>query len=314
LKLLYGWCVLPSGLALIRVGVRVAGFYGYLYTGRLVKSLLIRAYSQLEDWFKPSKGPVPKLIHITPLYKSRGDKVECIYSYADCKSSRKLIKCVESPTIIELNGDYYFYIGLYESGIKGLDIVSKLLNYVECFEFIKQRVCVEIESIEVVNPLIPAGEIARRVIESKGVKVVFSSPVLLRDPLKTRRRQKTFIPSPMNVFAVPIYTKLYLAGGIKKSVYRRELLRVHRLFNETYTMFKTARVKWIYYTDKPIPALVGYVNYRLDIDYLKHLEEQGINVEDWLGNIVAYAMTLGVGTGRATGFGHVEIKPIQAST
>jgi len=174
---LYGWCILTSSLALIRVGVGVRGFYGYLYTGRLVKTLLIRAYPQLEDWFKPSKGPVPKLIHITPLYKSRGDKVECIYSYANCKSSRRLIKCAESPTIIELNGDYYFYIGLYESGIKGIDIVSKLLNYVECFEFIKQKVCVEIESIEVVNPLIPAGDIARRVIDSKGVKVVFSSPV-----------------------------------------------------------------------------------------------------------------------------------------
>jgi hypothetical protein len=137
--LLYGWCILTSSLALIRVGVGVRGFYGYLYTGRLVKTLLIRAYPQLEDWFKPSKGPVPKLIHITPLYKSRGDKVECIYSYANCKSSRRLIKCAESPTIIELNGDYYFYIGLYESGIKGIDIVSKLLNYVECFEFIKQK-------------------------------------------------------------------------------------------------------------------------------------------------------------------------------
>ncbi|MEM4959675.1 MAG: hypothetical protein QXX12_07410 [Nanopusillaceae archaeon] len=29
-----------------------------------------------------------------------------------------------------------------------------------------------------------------------------------------------------------------------------------------------------------------------------------------MGEVFAYALTLGVGAGRATGFGHVEIKPL----
>jgi len=295
-------------LTLIRVGVRVTGFYGYLYTSRLVKTLLIRAYPILEEYFKPTKGPVPKLLHITPLYRGISGGVECVYSYAECKSSRRLVKCTGAPNIIELNGDYYFYIGLYEGLIRSINVVSSLLNYADCFEFIKQKVCVEIKGLEVFNSIVLGREIANSVLSARGVKIVFSSPTMLRDPLKTTRRQKTLLPTPLVVFATPIYTRLHATGSYKKGSFRRELLRIHRLFNETYSVLSSVRVKWIYYSDKPIPALTGYVNYRLDENYLNYLQSHGVNVEEWLGEIFAYTLTLGVGAGRAAGFGHVEIK------
>lgn len=305
---------MPSKLALIRVDVRVDGFYGYLYTSRLVKTILIRAYKPLEEHFKPTKGPVPKLVHITPLYKSRGDSVECVYSYAECRSRRGLVKCTGPPTLVELSGDYYFYIGLYESVARGVDIISALLNYAECFEFIKQNVCVEVRGLDFTNPTTLGREIASRVLSARGVKVVFSSPVMLRDPLKTTRRQKTVLPTPLAVFATPIYVRLHATGSYRRGVFRRELLRIHRLFNETYSVLKSVRVKWIYYSEKSIPALVGYVNYRVDENYLNYLQSHGVNVEEWLGEIFAYASTLGIGAGRAAGFGHVEFKSLQVST
>jgi CRISPR/Cas system endoribonuclease Cas6 (RAMP superfamily) len=53
------------------------------------------------------------------------------------------------------------------------------------------------------------------------------------------------------------------------------------------------------------------VNYRLDENYLNYLESRGVNVVEWLGEVFAYALTLGIGTGRAAGFGHVELKPLK---
>ena len=298
-------------LELIKVNVYVNGFYGYLYTSRLVKTVLIRALPKLEEYFKPIKGPMPKLIHITPLYESSKGDVECIYSYAVCKGRRSLVKCTGPPSIIELNGEYHFYIGLHRSLIRSVDLVSELLSYSECFEFIKQKVCVEVRGLDVVNAHVLGGEIAENVLSSRGVKVVFSSPTLLRDPLKTIRKQKTLLPSPINIFATPVYTRLYSRGLYRCGVFRRELLRLHRLFNETYSVLGGLRVKWVYYLDKPIPALTGYVNYHIDEGYLNYLESHGVNVKEWLRDVFAYTLALGVGAGRATGFGHVELKPLR---
>lgn len=299
-------------LVLVRVDVGVSGFYGYLYTSKLVKTILVRAYPPLEEHFKPVRGSIPKLIHITPLYENTSRGVKCIYSYANCRPSAWMAKCTGPPRIIELNSNYYFYLGLHESLVKHSDIVSALVNYNECFEFIKQRVCVETMGIEVLNPHHIAEKIVEEALKNKGVKIIFSSPTLLRDPLKTMRKHKTLLPTPINVFATPIYLQLHTTGTYRKAVFRRQLLRIHRLFNETYSILNTARVKWVYYTDKPIPALAGFANYRIDENYMKQLETHGVDVKKWLIEIFTHAITLGVGTGRATGFGHIEIKPLQA--
>lgn len=302
--------VLLNRLVLIRFNVHVTGFYGYLYTGRLVKTLLIRAYPFLEEFFKPSKGSSPKPLHISPLYRTTSSGVECVYSYARCSGGR-LIKCTGPPSIVELDGDYYFYTGIHESIVKSTDVVSAFLNYAECFEFIKQKICVETKGVDVINPHALGEEIASKALSNHGVKVIYSSPTLLRDPLKTTRKYKTLLPSPMNTFAAPIYVKLNTTGSYRKGAFRRQLLRIHRLFNETYSVLKTVRMKWIYYSDQPIPALTGYVNYRIDENYLDYLQSQGVNLKEWLAELFAYTLTLGVGAGRAAGFGHVDLKPLQ---
>jgi CRISPR/Cas system endoribonuclease Cas6 (RAMP superfamily) len=299
-------------LSIIKVGVRVRGFYGYLFTSRLVKTILIRAFPKIASLFEPTKGPTPKAIHVTPLYEVTSRGVECIYSDAICKQ-RGMVKCTGAPRMINLDGDYFFYLGFHESIVRSVEVVSSLLNYGECFEFIKQNVCVEVNSIDLFNVERLSRELVEKSMSSRGVKVTFSSPTLLRDPLRTRRKHKTFLPSPINVFAAPIYVKLFVSGAFRTGVFRRELLRVHRLFSETYSALKTARVKWIYYSDKPIPALVGFVNYRLNEEYLKFLESRGVDVAKWLEELFAYTITMGIGAGRAAGFGHVELKPLHSS-
>ncbi|MEM1831605.1 MAG: CRISPR system precrRNA processing endoribonuclease RAMP protein Cas6, partial [Desulfurococcaceae archaeon] len=117
------------------------------------------------------------------------------------------------------------------------------------------------------------------------------------------------LPSPFNVFATPVYTILFSKGLCSVRRLRTELLRLHRLFNETYSALGGVRVRWVYYGRRPEPALIGYVNYRVNYEYLDFLK-QGLNVEEWLGEVFAYTLALGVGAGRATGFGHVELKPL----
>ncbi|MGC8982220.1 MAG: hypothetical protein ACP5KA_00465 [Desulfurococcaceae archaeon] len=306
-------------LALFKVTVGITGFSGYLYTSKLVKTLLIKSIPELSKHFEPVKGPVPKLLHITPLYVFNREtgKVKCIYSYIECKS-KNIIKCREEvasarPTRVELNGVYYFYVGVHSSIIDESKIIAGLQEMPKCIDFMGQRTCFELYEIEYQDPHLAASEAASRVLSSNGLKVVFSSPAMLRDPLRPRRRVKTFLPTPINVFATPVYAMLYAKGKYARKNLMGQLLRLHRFFNETYSALGGLRVRWVYYSKKPEPALVGYVNYRIDEEYRDHLSSR-ISVQDWLREVFAYTMTLGVGAGRAAGFGHVLLKPLHAGS
>lgn len=296
---------------LLRVFVEIDSFKGILFTGKLVKSILIRACPWLEESFKPSKGPVPKLLHVSPLFRVTGNRgIECVYSYARCKQRGYFVKCDGPPIPVVLGGNYYFYFGFHEFSTSSSKVLDALLSYRDCFEFMGQRVCIGVEGLDVYNPHSVSLDLARRVLETGGLKVKFSSPTMLRDPLKPRGKHKTLLPSVFNVFATPVYAWLYASGRYTKGCLRRELLRLHRLLGETYSVLGGVRVKWIYYSSKPEPALIGYVNYRVNQDYLEYLKSR-MNVEEWLSEVFAYTLTLGVGAGRATGFGHVEITPIK---
>ncbi|MEM0240973.1 MAG: CRISPR system precrRNA processing endoribonuclease RAMP protein Cas6 [Candidatus Nezhaarchaeales archaeon] len=282
-------------------------FRGYVFTGKLVKTILIKAIPQLEHYFKPSSEP--KLIHISPLYKGTQDKKKCIYSYVQCKNSGYTIKCEGEPVLVHLNGSFYFYLGFHSSIVKIHDVVQALVDYAECFDFMNKRVCVRVLGVEFPNVHELGLNVAKKALESGAIKVVFSSPTMLRDPLRTSGKFKTLLPSPFNVFATPVYTILFSKGLCSVRRLRTELLRLHRLFNETYSVLGGLKIRWVYYSKRPEPALIGYVNYRVNYEYLDFLK-QGLNVEEWLGEVFAYTLALGVGAGRATGFGHVEIKPL----
>jgi len=297
-------------LALLKTHVNVFGFAGYLFSGKLVKTILTRSIPRLEEFFRPTMGSTPKLLHISPLYRVKNNReVECVYSYAVCRKTSAYVKCIDALKPVTLNGRYYFYIGFHQSVENVTDVLNALLNYNECFEFMNQKVCAEVVEIEAWNAVELGKNLVARVMNSGSMKIVFSSPTMLRDPLRTSGKFKTLLPSPFNVFATPVYTILFSKGLSSVRRLRTELLRLHRLFNETYSALGGVKVRWVYYGRRPEPALVGYVNYRVNFEYFDFLK-QGLNVEDWLGEIFAYMLALGVGAGRAAGFGHVELKPL----
>ncbi|MEM0318317.1 MAG: hypothetical protein QXO97_10055, partial [Candidatus Nezhaarchaeales archaeon] len=173
------------------------------------------------------------------------------------------MKCEGSPKRIELNGDYHFYFGFHESIAKMTHLLSNVANYEECFEFMNQRVCIETKELNVYDPHTLGLKLVNDVLQKGGLKLMFSSPTMLRDPLRTSGRFKTLLPSPFNVFAAPVYTILYTRGLCSVRRLRTELLRLHRLFNETYSVLGGLKIRWVYYSKRPEPALIGYVNYRV---------------------------------------------------
>lgn len=300
-------------LALIRVYVNIGEFKGYLYTGKLVKSILIRAYPDIRDLLEPVKGPVPKPIHISPLYTlDQSGRKRCIYSYAVCRERSPLVRCNGPPSLVELDGVYFFYVGLHESIVKPGVLIDSLHGFSECFEFMDQRVCVDVVRLDVSDAYIASQDLVEKILSAGRFRLILSSPTMLRDPLRPRRKHKAVLPTVMNIFAAPVYVNLVVNGKYTGRALRRELLRLHRLLNETYSILKTIKVKWIYYTSKPEPALTGYINYRVNKEYLEHLSKH-IDIKQWLREITAYTITMGIGTSRATGFGHVEITPIQTN-
>lgn len=301
-------------LVFTRIHVDVHNFAGFLYTGKLVKTIFINACPATKRLFEPLMGSAPKLLHLSPLYRVREDgKVECLYSYALCRDMRKpIIRCHGPPRPVSLDGGYFFYFGFHSSLMDPFEFVNAIANHSSCFEFMNQRVCVDVREVEIYDPIEISRDIVSSVLKHGGLKVVFSSPTMLRDPLRTGGKFKTFLPTPDNVFASPLYVALYAQGKLTLGRFRKELLRVRRLFNETYSVLSSVKIRWIYYSSRPEPALVGFVNYRLNNDYLEFLKQK-VNPDEWLIDIISHAITLGVGAGRATGFGHVFIKPLEAT-
>ncbi len=292
-------------LRLFRVGLVVRGFRGVLFTGKLVKSIIINHIPDITSFLKPVKGGVPKLIHITPLYTTRDGRIRCIYSSYEC--SDYMVKCEGELKPISLNGEYYFYIGFDDRVIDYEKLFDNLMDLSGCIDFKDSNICYSISMLEYLDPYVKAWETVREVIRRGKVKIVFSSPTMLRDPFR-RGKYKSLIPTVMNIFSTPIYIILYSRGIYTYKRFRRQILILHRLFSEPYSIIKTTNIKWVKYKHKPEPAITGYVNLYLNRDYMEYYGRY-IDMEKYLGEIFATMITLGTGVGRAAGFGHIFIEP-----
>lgn len=291
--------------SLLRIRLLIRGFYGYLFSGKLTKTILVRKLPELAEFFKPTAGSAPKLIHVSPLFQTSSSGVKCVYSYVKCSSDA--VKCSGPIEPVELNGLYDFYIGFTSNVMSLTRVVEALSSIDECFEFMKQVICVAVREVEYIDAGVLAREVVSKVIEVGKVKVVLASPAMLRDPLR-RSKYKSFSPTPFNLFSTPIYILQYITGQYSPKRLRLHLTILHRILNETYSTLKTIKVKWVLYGRRPEPALVGYVNYRLNKDYVKQYSRV-LNINEYLTEVLATTMALGIGVGRTAGFGHVFIEP-----
>jgi len=283
-----------------------------LFTGKLVKSLLIDANPRLKEVFAKTSGSQPKLVHVTPLYQEVGGKVRCLYSYAvGSEDGGRGGRGVARVTIGR--GTYRFYVGFVDGDVYGAlgfdELYNTLLNISGRHRFGNHDVVTELQSVGVVDAKLHA----RRAVEglvSGGwkLRLVFSSPTLLRDPLRASK-YKSLVPTPINIFSTPVYILHYLKGKLTARNVMKTLLILHRLLNEPYSYLRTVSTRWVVYERgrNPIPALVGYVNLYLNSSYYEQYAKR-YEVEELLEKVLTVTSVLGTGTSRASGFGHVLVE------
>lgn len=270
------------------------------FTGKLVKSLLIDGNPRLKLFFEKASGGTPKLVHVTSLYVERVER------------GKLHVKCIHS--LKNLNGfsRFSFYVGFVETATAVSptvdEVYSALLNLSGHHRFGANVFDVELVSVESIDVVKEAKKAVQDLARLGKMRVVFSSPTLLRDPFRVGKH-KSLTPTPMNIFSTPVYVNLYLMGRLRWRLLIRMLVALHRLLNEPYSIHETTKVIQIRYSEdkKPIPALIGYVNLYLNKHYLDLYAAKGVGIEALLEETFATTLALGTGTSRATGFGHTII-------
>jgi len=255
------------------------------FTGKAVKSLLMKANPGLQVVFEPSAQTYsPKPIKVTPF--TPDDKV---YMWVKL-GSNKVMKAKAGETL-------YFYIGFKEH-IAHLvfQALEKLIDGVELFNA-EWRLT---EFTEVIKAEIPSESPLIDLTKAQTVTVELKTPAKLIDPYK-KTPYGRFLPVAGFLFA-------YNIGDIVSSNKKREkeywhLINVaNAVLQETHSALETVKRVFYIYRGKPLPGLFGYIKYRINQDILT--PEANI----LLSNTILHAQIMGIGSGRATGFGHVKIK------
>jgi CRISPR/Cas system endoribonuclease Cas6 (RAMP superfamily) len=299
-------------LYLIKTTVKINSKWNApLFTGKLVKSFLIDTNPRFKELFRKIRGVEPKLIHITPLYELNGGKVRCLYSSVEFDNNHK----VKRLSKVSINGIYNFYIGFADglsySYLNFDDVYNTLLNISGTHKFSNYDFAVELVSVNVINVEEIASNVTHNLFKKNIMRVIFSSPTMFRDPFRNHK-YKSLVPTPLNVFSTPLYIYLTLTGKLSRKNYFKTLIKIHKLLNETHViMYKrnygtSIEIRYVCYDDnKILPAVIGYANYRLN-NMVK--DEQVSNMERIIYELVRLMTSLGTGTSRASGFGHVHFK------
>lgn len=271
-----------------------------VFTGKIVKRLLLVANPVLAGVFSKLRGATPKLVHITPLYVENG-KTRCLHTI-------RLGQLPEDPR------KFVFYVGSVDDGkgvAKGVpkvppeDMYTALLSLPDAVEFSYCRICADLVSIKEVDVARVADQALQKMEKTGKLPIIFSSPTMLRDPFVSSR-YKSFLPSPLTIFSTPAYIYLYMRGTLSLRMYRKALILLNKALGVPYTYLKTVRtVKVPYKKGTAVPALAGYVNLYMRQDTgEKHKKV----AEAILKALLPIMLALGTGTSRATGFGHITIK------
>ena len=269
---------------LVRLKVKVSPFITTDYTGKFVKTLLITANPELEKIFEDKKYPSPKPLRITPLLK--GDDEVPVYP----KVIGKAEKPKEKPSPISVGGEYYVYIGYDASLEEQVSIaITRLLGGVEVDY--GGKVGVRLLEFERVEQKVPK--------EFDAVKVYFISPAVFVDPFvkitqTDKDRAKRFLPFPAFIFSVNVYE-------LFKDKYKRNIIRLSYSLVESHTVLNTVKKVWYYYDGNWLPGVIGYAKFFLRKNVHKYAK---VAVRKILQN----AIEMGVGSGRAAGFGFIKMK------
>ncbi|HIQ10471.1 MAG TPA: CRISPR system precrRNA processing endoribonuclease RAMP protein Cas6 [Pyrodictium sp.] len=260
------------------------------YTAKLLKTLLIKANPRLEQYFQPQRGAPPKPIHITALFVE-DTKTRALYPHT--LNPQKPPKLVT----LEAGKPYTAYLGARQETIeelgKALAILAGGIEIQHHNEPVAIRL-VEISQTAHLDTTNPPTIIDRKTI---AIKAVWATPTIPANPWNRETKHRPLLPAPSYIFAV---NALELSQGNQRK-YEKLIKIVEKVLQPTYAALKTTKITWYKYEKKLLPALIGYTKYMINQNITQQEIEQA-------NLILAHAMIMGAGTGRAAGFGHVKIQ------
>ncbi len=259
------------------------------FTGKVVKSLLIKANPTMEEIFGGKYHPKP--IHVSTLVRVDGGRRTYLWKKAGGKK--------EITMRLGIGQEALFYIGFTEDvAHKVFDAIASI-DGVEVFHAKWALVEYSIEAIKLPTEEPPA---EYSLDNAEAIVVEFRTPVLLLDPYK-ESRFKRFLPLPGITFS-------YNIGDLLRMERSREYMEtvdlVNALLNETYSALETVKSVMYIYEGRQYPGLIGYIKYMIDWDIVGKT-----GAKTFLENILVHASIMGIGTSRANGFGHTTIKIIE---
>ncbi len=260
------------------------------FTGKVIKSLLIKANPAIEEIF--SGRYTPKPIHVSTLIRIR-DNGRYMYLWKKYGPEQDI------SMRLGIGQTAMFHIGFTED--VSHKVIDALMNLdgVELFNARWNVIEYEVEKIN-----LPTTDIPRQysLDDAIAIKVEFRTPTLFLDPYKPSR-YKRFLPLPGIVFSYNVGDLLRMERG---SDYIETINLLNALLNETYSALETVKPIMYIYEGKGYPAVIGYIKYMIDWDLVEKTKAQKL-----LENILVHASIMGIGTSRANGFGHVTIKIIR---
>ncbi len=268
------------------------------FTGKAVKTLLIKANPRLEDVFAKElkvnvggrEARAPKPIHVTPLYRlvERNGRITEHYLWKKAGARET------PPLTVEPGEKLFFHVGFTEEiEYMVLDALQSL-DMIEAYNTKWLLLEVEVDS----STELPSENPPIKLEPGEAVVVEMKTPALLLDPYKPTPYAR-FLPTPGILLA-------YNVGDLIRSTsrgkeYLEAVAAIERALNETWKAVNTVRAVKYIYDGKALPGLYGYVAYKAPTD---------ADLEDLLlaANALSHAAVMGIGRSRANGFGHVKIK------
>ncbi len=255
------------------------------FTGKVAKSLLIKGNDKLETIFK-SPNVNPKPIKVSPLgYLKNGKEV---FLWVMEKGKLDIIR-------VGPDREYFFYVG-YEETISHM--VEEALSNIDSKELFKTKWYVS--SIEINSYTLPSEKGEYGILKSSEVKVSFRSPVNIVDPYR-KSKFRRFLPVAGFLFSYNIGEIARLERDNK--LYWILIDYTSAILQETHNVWDTVKKIYYIYDGEKIPGLTGYIKYYINHDLLESKRGLAVLIE----NILQHAEIMGVGSGRANGFGHVKI-------
>jgi len=280
------------------------------FSGKVVKTLLIKGNPRLEYVFESSEVK-PKPIRCSPLgYLVRGKQIylwkrvksgsngEASSSFSGINVSSGGLKASDSDGIVGVTGgrEYFFILGFDET-VKHL-VFEAFMNIDGVIAYNTRwkltRIEVNCYPLPSMKPLVKLDGV-------DSVKVEFRSPVNIVDPYKPSRFRR-FLP-------LAGFLLSYNIGEIArmdrdKREYWDLINIVSAVLQETHNLWDTVKRVYYLYDGKAIPGLTGYIKYYVAWETL----EKNPNLKLLVENVLSHAIIMGVGAGRANGFGHVTVK------